>query len=320
MQGPELEGKMSKGLRLVVAATLLVFGIPAAKALAFGSDARADALGRIPVGSSEFEVAAPRGPVTVYVHRPASVGRNSPIWIVMHGVRREAYRHIAWDYYDVWARLADQYGALLLVPEFTEEKWPSFWNYTLGNVLSPRLQPIPWDHSSFYVVEQAFRTAARLSGSSQNRFSMFGHGAGAQFVQRYVLHTGGRLVNRVVAANPGWYMLPDHQYTFPFGLRGTTVAAQTLRRAFASDFVLLLGQNDVNYSGGLRNDPEAVAQGKTRYERGHFYFRRARNTAARLGAPFNWQLREVPGAGHDVEEMSPTAAALMARAAVAASN
>lgn len=301
-------------------AMLLAFGMPGTEARAFGSDVRADEIGRIPVGSSEFQIDVARGPVSVYVYRPASATQSSPIWMVMHGVRRESYRHIAVEYYDVWSRLADQYGAILLVPEFTAEKWPSFWNYTLGNVLSPRLQPIPWDHTSFYVVDQAFRTAVRLSGSTQRKFSMFGHGAGAQFAQRYVLHTGGRLVHRVVAANPGWYMLPDNEYQFPFGLRGTSISKDTLRRAFASDFVLLLGQSDVNYAGGLRNDPQAVAQGKTRYERGHFYFRRARAVAAQMGAPFNWRLREVPGAGHEFERMSPTAAAILAGAAVAASN
>lgn len=313
---------MQRGLILLVTALLVAFGVPGTQpdALAFDSDVRADQIGHIPVGSSEFQVDAARGPVSVYVYRPAAATQASPIWMVMHGVRREAYRHIAWDYYDVWARLAEQYGAVLLVPEFTAEKWPSFWNYTLGNVLSQRLQPIPWDHTSFYVVDQAFRTAVRLSGSTQRKFSMFGHGAGAQFAQRYVLHTGGRLVNRVVAGNPGWYMLPDNEFQFPFGLRGTSISTDTLRRAFATDFVLLLGQSDVNYAGGLRNDPQAIAQGKTRYERGHFYFRRARAIAARLGASFNWRLREVPGAGHDVDDMSPAAAALLAGASVAASN
>lgn len=311
---------MNKGLIIWVAAMLLAFAIPSTGARAFGDNPRADEIGHIPVGASEFQIDVARGPVTVYVHRPASVTRNSPIWVVMHGVRREAYRHIAFEYYDIWARLADQYGALLLVPEFTAEKWPSFWNYTLGNVLSQRLQPIPWDHTSFYVVDEAFRTAVRLSGSTQRKFSMFGHGAGAQFTQRYMLHTDGRLVNRAVAANPGWYMLPDQEYQFPFGLRGTSITPDTLRRAFASDFVLLLGQSDVNYAGGLRNDPQAVAQGKTRYERGHFYFRRAAAVASRMGAHFNWRLREVPGAGHEAEEMSPAAAALLAGAALAASN
>lgn len=310
---------MKRAFVLLLAALLLAF-TQGRDANAFGPDVRADVIGYIPAGSSEFLVDVARGPVSVYAYRPESATADSPIWIVMHGVRRESYRHIAFDYYDVWARLADQYGALLLMPEFTAEKWPSFWNYTLGNVLSPRLQPIPWDHTSFHVVEKAFHMAVRLSGSTRRKFNMFGHGAGAQFAQRYVLHTGGRLVDRVVAANPGWYMLPDHEYAFPFGLRGTSIGQKTLRQAFASDFVLLLGQGDVNYGGGLRNDPQAVAQGKNRYERGHFYFRRAGAVAGRMGTPFNWRLREVPRVGHEFQRMSPAAAALLAGASVAASN
>lgn len=302
---------MRGGLGLLAALMLLVFAAAGTKAFALDSESRAAAAG-IPVGSGEFLVDVARGPVTVYTYRPAAATRSSPIWIVMPGVRREAYRHLAFDYYDVWQRLAEQYGALLLVPEFTADKWPTAWSYNLGNVFSQQLRPIPWDHTSFYAVEQAFRTAARLTGSTQTKFNIFGHGAGAQFVQRYVLHTGGRLINRAVAANPGWYMLPDTEFAFPFGLRGTSISTPTVRRAFASDFVLLLGQDDVNYGGGLRNDPQAVAQGKTRYERGHFYFRRARAVAARLGASFNWRVSEVPGAGHEYERMSPAAAAILA--------
>lgn len=309
---------MRSAANLLTTSMLLFLLISSSGANAFEQGSMTNSAGAIPIGSSEFLVDAPRGPVSVYAYRPAAVTSDSPIWIVMHGVRREAYRHIAFDYYDVWERLAEEHGALLLVPEFTDEKWPSFWNYTLGNIRTPSLQPIPWDHTSFHVVEQAFRKASALTGSTQKKFDIFGHGAGAQFVQRYVLHTGGRLVSRAVAANPGWYMLPDDEFAFPFGLRGAPIPAQTLRSAFACDFVLLLGQSDVNYGGGLRNDPEAVAQGKTRYERGHFYFRRARSVAARLGAHFGWHVKEVPGVGHEFDRMSPAAAAILA--GVAASD
>lgn len=306
---------MRRAFDLLPVSMLLFVLVWCTAANAFERRSKSDGAAGIPVGSGEFLVDAPRGPVTVYTYRPAAVTAASPVWIVMHGVRREAHRHIAFDYYDVWEGLAEKYGALLLVPEFTAEKWPSFWNYTLGNVRTPSLAPVPWDHTSFHVIEQAFRRAVALTGSSQSKFNIFGHGAGAQFVQRYVLHTGGRLVSRAVAANPGWYMLPDDEFAFPFGLRGAPIPAQTLRKAFASDFVLLLGQSDVNYGGGLRNDPEAVAQGKTRYERGHFYFARARSVAARLGAHFGWRVEEVPGVGHEAPRMSPAAAAILARAA-----
>lgn len=298
-------------------AALVLMQMPTAQA--FDWRAGTDESGGIPVGAGEFEVDVPRGPVTVYTYRPEAASADSPIWIVMHGVRRDVGRHIAFDYYDTWERLAEQHGAVLLVPEFTEVKWPTFWNYTLGNIFSPTLRPIPWSHSSFHVVEQAFRQAVAMMGSRQRKFSIFGHGAGAQFVQRYVVHSGGRHIHRAVAANPGWYMLPDDEYRFPYGLRDASVARSTLRSAFATDFILLLGQSDTNSGGGLRNDPEAVAQGRNRYDRGHFYFDRSRAVAARMGAPFRWRLEEVPGVGHEFDRMSPDGAALLAGAAASGS-
>ena len=309
---------MRSGARVAaLSAALAVMQLQTAEA--FDWRAGADESGGIPVGAGEFEVDVPRGPVTVYTYRPAAATADSPIWIVMHGVRRDVRRHIAADYYDTWERLAERYGAVLLVPEFTEVKWPTFWNYTLGNIRTPGLRPIPWSHSSFHVVEQAFRQAVAMTGSRQRKFSIFGHGAGAQFVQRYVLHSGGRHIHRAVAANPGWYMLPDDEYRFPYGLRDAAVAPSTLRAAFASDFILLLGQSDVNSGGGLRNDPEAVAQGRNRYDRGHFYFERSRAVAARMGAGFRWRIEEVPGVGHEFDRMSPDGAALLAGAAASGS-
>ena len=141
-----------------------------------------------------------------------------------------------------------------------------------------------------------------------------GHGGGAQWVQRYVLHSGGRYIERAVAANPGWYMLPDDEFSYPYGIKGTPISPATLRGAFATDFVLLLGQADVQTGGVMRNNRETSAQGKTRFERGHFYFNRAAADAKRMGAKFGWHLREVPGAGHEDEDMAPPAAeALMER-------
>jgi hypothetical protein len=275
---------------------------------------------RMPVGDGAFEVAGvPRGPVTVYTYRPSSASSDSPIWVVLPGARRDSHRNLAFDYYDTWRPLADQYGAILIVPEFMSEKWPGSWTYNMGNVRSPSLQEKPWRQTAFYVVEEAFRMAARSLGSHRRKFSMFGHGAGGQFIQRYVLHSGCRMIDRAVAADPGWFMLPDNEFKFPFGLGGAPIGENTLRNAFACNFTLLLGTADVNYAG-LRNDPPALVQGKTRYERGLFYFKRSRSIAARLGAPFNWRLEEVPGVAHEFRRMSPPAAAILAGAAVAASN
>lgn len=264
----------------------------------------------IRTGEGEFNIQTQRGPVTVYTYKPTNFSASSPIWIVMPGARRDAYRHIAFDYYDVWDGLAKDAGALLLVPEFTKERWPGSWRYQTGNVRTPKLRPVRWTNTSFNVVERVFKKAVRLTGSHKRKFNIFGHGAGAQFVQRYVLHSGGRYIDKAIAANPGWYMLPDYEYKFPYGLKGAPIPAETLRRSFKTDFVLLLGTADTNRAQPLRTNAFTRRQGSNRYARGHFYFSRARNVAARLGTGFRWKLREVDGVAHDQKNMAPPAAEL----------
>lgn len=301
-------------LGLIACCTLLVTIIvsAAAPALAFETLFDPTRGETMPVGDGSFEVTGvARGPVIIDTYRPASATSNSPIWIVMPGARRDAHRNLAFDYYDTWRPLAEQYGAILLVPEFTSEKWPGAWTYNMGNVRSKTLAAKPWRETSFFVVEQAFRLAAKSLNSRRTKFSMFGHGAGSQFIQRYVLHSGCRMIDRAVAANPGWYMLPDYEFQFPFGLRGAPISESRLRNAFSCNFTLLLGTADVNYAR-LRNDPAALAQGRTRYDRGLFYFNRSKADARRLGAPFRWHLSEVPGVGHESRRMAPAGAAILA--------
>lgn len=311
---------MIKTKKLVSAACVAVLAsciggmMQVRSAAAQTSDAFAQENKSIPVGEGEFRLVVKRGPVNVFTYRPKSFTPNSPIWVVIHGQKRNVAEHSAFDYYDTWAPLAEKAGALLLVPEFVEQSWPTSWQFQFGNVMTKSLKPVPWEDSGFAVVEMAFQRAIAMTGSHRQRFSIFGHGGGAQWVQRYVLHSGGRYIERAVAANPGWYMLPDDEFTYPYGIKGTSITPATLRGAFATDFVLLLGQADVQTGGIMRNNKETSAQGTTRFQRGHFYFNRAAADAKRIGAKFAWHLREVPGAGHEDEDMAPPAAeALMER-------
>jgi hypothetical protein len=268
--------------------------------------------GAIPAGEGEFKLDVSRGPLTVHTYRPGSFNKESPIWVVIHGARRDAADHIVFDYYDVWKPLAEQYGALLLMPEFQEKQWPTSWQFQLGNVRTPSLEPIPWEQTGFAVIEKAFQHAVAATGSSRQRFSLYGHGAGAQWVQRYVLHSAGRYLDRSVAANPGWYMLPDDEFEYPYGLKGAPIPRETLKQAFESNFQLLLGTADTGSGGILRDNAQARAQGKNRHERGTFYYARAKSVAGSLGAHFAWRLHEVSGASHENEDMAPAAAKILA--------
>jgi len=59
------------------------------------------------------------GPMPVWYHRPQGFAPDGRV-AVMHGLRRDAGR-----YRDEWREHAEAHGFLLLVPEFSQEKFPA---------------------------------------------------------------------------------------------------------------------------------------------------------------------------------------------------
>jgi hypothetical protein len=82
----------------------------------------------------------------------------------------------------------------------------------------------------------------------------------------------------------------------PYGLSGIPDGEQTLRTYLALPITVLLGAEDTG-TDNLSSEPEAVAQGVNRLERGRNTFAKAKATALR--GPFRWKLAEVPGVRHD---------------------
>jgi hypothetical protein len=116
-----------------------------------------------------------------------------------------------------------------------------------------------------------------------------------------------------VAANPGWYIMPDFDVAYPYGLRGAGIDEKQAAQAFGRKLVVLLGEKD-NDPGHhqLSRSPEAMLQGNHRFERGHNFFDRARRTAAQLNTPLAWSLRIAPGVAHSNARIAPHAASAMA--------
>jgi hypothetical protein len=113
-----------------------------------------------------------------------------------------------------------------------------------------------------------------------------------------------------VAANAGFYTLPEIDTELPFGLKGLTVGEENLRAALRQPLVLLLGaEDDHPEAGGIfMGSRSADAQGSGRLQRGRFFYRRGEAIARELRADFGWKLEVVPGVGHNGEGMSEAAA------------
>jgi hypothetical protein len=219
---------------------------------------------------------------------------HGPIWFVIHGAGRTAE-----SYRDAAAPVAERYGALAIALRFPENEYPGTESWTLdpaGHVYSE--------------VERAFDRVRETLGGEQDGYYLFGHSAGAQFVHRLLTFLPRAHVLGAVAANAGWYTMPDDDRDFPYGLHGTPLGDEDLRSLVRAPLTLLAGERDVatpDQDELLRGTPEAMAQGRNRLARARSYFASGEARARALGEPLAWRFAIVPGAEHDKDEVMPSA-------------
>lgn len=262
-----------------------------------------------PSGDISFEFddwAGPAVPVNVFV--PEGTTATSPVVIVMHGASRDLPR-----YYGDWRKEGEEHGFIVVVPHFSRDAFPGSAFYNLGAVFDPDTGAMrPREGWTFSAIEPLFDAVVERIGGEQTQYTMFGHSAGSQFVHRFLYFVPEARVKRAIAANAGWYTMPDFGVDWPYGLGESGIAPAVLKNYLGRDLVVLLGDADIiREDEDLRKTPEAELQGPHRYARGHTFFRVARARAVELEVGFGWRLQEVAGAGHSNASMTPDAALLV---------
>ena len=247
-------------------------------------------------------------PLPVWYQLPDSAGPDTPVVVVMHGVNRDADR-----YRDEWAPLARQYGFILMVPEFSRADFPGSLGYNTGYFAAADGTPRPRALWSFAAIEPLFDDVRARFGTRAARYTLYGHSAGAQFVHRFVMFMPEARIEQAIAANAGWYTMPDAATGFPYGLGGAPVPPGALAAALGQPLTVLLGTADTDTADpDLRTTPEANRQGPHRFARGQSFFAAGRAAAERAGVPFGWRMEFVPGVGHSNGRMAGAAARLIA--------
>jgi len=263
---------------------------------------------RLAPGVGRLEIEDQWGkPVTVHVYRPAKMRPTSPVLFVMHGVRGNAG-----EYLDAWIPHADRHGVLLVAPQFSASRYQSSRVYQAGNVLDDRGRPHERREWVFGEIERIFDRVREATGNRSQRYFLYGHSAGAQFVHRMVMLMPEARFAAALAANAGSYTMSDFEVGYPFGLRGAPVDSEKLRTAFGRPLLLLLGEEDADPKDShLPDAAPARRQGAHRLARGRAFFRRAEAVARELDARFVWRLETVPGVGHDHRQMAGAASRLL---------
>jgi|APCry1669189241_1035207.scaffolds.fasta_scaffold11226_2 dienelactone hydrolase len=261
-------------------------------------------------GSGSFTFTDQRGdpqkPIRVWYFKPPQSSDSSPVLFVMHGMQRNAQ-----EYRDQWIYYARQYGALLVVPEFSEKNYPGE-GYAQGNMFDSSLRPIPENRSGFALVEHLFDYVRTQDNNQSIDYYLYGHSAGGQFVHRMLLFKPDAHIRRAVAANPGFYTLPRFLEEFPYGLEKTGLPGGTIQLAFGKDLTLLLGERDtLENQKSLNKSVGAMKQGNQRFARGMNFFKIAQQESLTRGISFEWKLQTVPGAGHSNSQMAGAAARIL---------
>jgi poly(3-hydroxybutyrate) depolymerase len=263
--------------------------------------------GRAMIPFRDPEGGDPERPLALHAYRAPAYRPGAPVVLVQHGMQRNGA-----EYREYWAEDADRFGLLVLAPTFGPEHWPTAEDYNNGapRDAGGRLRPRgAWGFASLGRIVAALREAGVMAPTQRGH--LFGHSAGGQFVHRLISTQRHDAFEAAIAANPGWYTLPTLDRPYPEGLGGLGLTRADLARLLAFPLVVLAGDRDTDTVGpSLPRQAEAMRQGPHRFARARHYLEFAAAEAARYGLPCAWQLRPVPGVGHDGAAMSRVAAHL----------
>lgn len=248
----------------------------------------------------------PDRPLEVNFYRPESHRPEDPVIIVQHGMLRNGD-----EYRDFWIPAAEKHRLLIVAPTFPDAQFPMAEGYNNGLVIDESAGLVRHKQDWLYGVPARVFAALQAAGvTSQKQVRLYGHSAGGQFSHRLLATQDHAIYSEVIAANPGWYTLPDLSRKFPEGMGGIGLDEVQLARWFAYPMHIFAGDQDIDEADpNLPDLPEAFAQGRSRYARAYFVYDFAQKQAQSLGMPFNWKLIDVAGVGHDGAAMSRAAAA-----------
>ena len=234
----------------------------------------------------------------IFYYKPSGFTADSPIFFILHGYGREADKALYAS-----AVSAETFNFLLVVPEYSFELFPTWEEYNYGNARKK-----PKELWTYFVNDRVFDFVKKLTMSRQEKYYLFGHSAGSQFVHRQLMVGASTLIEKAFAANAGEYAMPTiGEDSFPWSMSGLDLSKEDLRRFFSANLYVLLGEEDVIQDKYFARGAVFDKQGSNRFERGKNFYKTGKNEAGRLGFDFNWKLATVPHVGHSGLGMLATA-------------
>ncbi|MBQ8500787.1 MAG: succinylglutamate desuccinylase/aspartoacylase family protein [Bacteroides sp.] len=234
-------------------------------------------------------------PVDVHYYIPSQGDiQQMPIIFVFEGGDR-GFRYLM----DGWKEEAEQKQFMLFIPHFDLKSYP-LADYQEVGVMNPQHTEVHApERLTPALVDKLFEYIQQQSDSQQKGYMIYGHSAGGQFVQRFMLFHESPYVQKAIIGCPGWYTFPDINQQFPYGVGDIPyITSERIRKYLETPIILQLGTADTVRESYLRKTPEAEWQGRNRLERGRKFYHFLHQLAQEKGWKCNWRLIEEEGVGH----------------------
>jgi hypothetical protein len=245
-------------------------------------------------------------PIKVFTQGPATIDANTQIVFALHGASRGAPAT-----FSAWKDSVGARNFIIVAPLFAESDYPS-GQFSEGNTANKSLGPTPSPSWTFNVIEELFDHVRSTTGATASGYLLYGHSAGGQFTHRMVMMMPQIRMTHAYAANAGWYLMPDANINYPYGLQNAPANAMSSCLGYSRRMTVMLGEADTDPNHyQLRRTKDAMRQGANRFARGMTFFETAKRDAAARNCAFNWTLHTVPGAAHEQEKMAAATALLL---------
>lgn len=234
--------------------------------------------------------------LNLWVYKPDNYVGDGFV-LLLHGASRaaEAYRDNARGF-------ADQYGRMVVVPEFDAERFPNRL-YQMGGVFREDGSFADEDERTFAYIPMLVSHIRGREGTAELPWLVLGYSAGAQFLERLSAFMDLD-AERLVIMSPGSAMFPTRDMDYGLGFGGLPEEFSSddrLRRYLALPITIAIGSADREMEQLPTGD--AYDQGVHRYSRNLRWFNTAMDLAFEKGWDFNWRLVIAHGAGHPPPEM-----------------
>ena len=236
--------------------------------------------------------------IEVFYSLPEEVNDETMVLFIIHGASRTAEGYLE----DFLPQIQEK-NLIAVAPKFSKESYPHYAFLNRSAIDGKRLPEGTPDLDN--ALGNIFEVFSSKHNIRNDKYRIYGHSGGAQFVQRYLLLSSDSRIDKAVLANAGFYTFMNKNL-YPYGLRGINLNDEEIKRVLRTKVALYVGENDTE--SNFKDLKGARAQGKNRLVRGETFFLNLVSYAEEVEMPLRWQYQIIKNVGHDNAGMASAAA------------